>query len=82
MKMKITPGICPRNAPLPYGIARKLSKTRPWPKPRYNPSAGVKPHHIFGPKTKNCILAPFWPFFVAQVGQDRHKNIFRYPRTK
>ena len=35
----------------------------------------VKPHHIFGPKTKNCILAPFWPF-LAQVGQNRHKNIF------
>ena len=29
---------------------REKKKTRPWPKPRYNPSAGVKPHHIFGPK--------------------------------
>ena len=40
--------------------------TRPWPKPRYNPSAGGKTHHIFDPKTKNCILAPFWPFLWSK----------------
>ena len=81
-------------------------ETRPWPYPRYNPSAEVKrmvsqghhkgknqqnfitkveliftgrilENHIFGAKTKNCILAPFWPF-LAQVGQ----NIFSLSRDQ
>ena len=39
------------------------------PRPELNPT-------IFSvPKPKICILAPFWPS-LAQVGQNRHKNIF------